>query len=173
VTILVPSLRERREDIPALIDAFIADFNRRNGGKIKGISPQASRRLVEHDWPGNVRELKNALESAAIMAAGETIGVEDLEDAQFWRNVPARPRAPARMMASPGGAAGERLCITAGTSLAEAERFLIIEHLRHARTKADAARSLGIGLRTLYTKIRELKLDGRARGPLLETQDIG
>ena len=79
VTIRVPPLRERREDIPALIDAFIADFNRRNDGKIKGISPEALRRLAEYDWPGNVRELKNAVESAAIMAMGETIGVGDFE----------------------------------------------------------------------------------------------
>ena len=71
VTIRMPPLRERREDIPALIDAFIADFNRRNDGKIKGISPEALRRIAEYDWPGNVRELKNAVESAAIMATGE------------------------------------------------------------------------------------------------------
>jgi DNA-binding NtrC family response regulator len=173
VTIVIPPLRERREDIPALIDAFIADFNRRNGGKIKGISPQALRRLMEHDWPGNVRELKNALESGAIMATGETIGIEDFENAQFLRTVSVRPPAPPKQTSSAGTASGERLWITAGTSLAEAERFLIIEHLRHARTKADAARSLGIGLRTLYTKIRELKLDAWPGRPLPEQQRLG
>src|SRR5450631_3744282 len=59
VTIVVPPLRDRREDIPALIEAFIADFNRRNDGKIRGITPQAMRWLTELPWLGNVRELKN------------------------------------------------------------------------------------------------------------------
>src|SRR4029453_17035335 len=84
VTIVVPSLRERREDIPALIDAFIADFNRRNNGKIRGIAPPALRKLMEYDWPGNVRELKNAVESAAVLATGDTIDLQDLE-AVSWR----------------------------------------------------------------------------------------
>ena len=87
VTVVVPPLRERREDIPALIDSFIADFNRRNNGKIKGISPQLLTRFMEHYWRGNVRELKNAVESAAILAQDST-----LDDAETLRNTwPTRP----------------------------------------------------------------------------------
>jgi len=161
VTIVVPPLRERREDIPALIDAFLADFNRRNDGKIKGISPQALRRLMEHDWPGNVRELKNAVESAAVMTNGETIGLEDFEGVQL-RTAPrsgapgAIPSPPSRP--DPGG--GAEIAIPADATLEEVERILIAQRLRRARTKAEAARGLGIGLRTLYTKIRMLHLDG-------------
>ena len=69
VTLTIPPLRERKEDIPALIDAFIADFNRRNDGKDPGHLPAgAPGDPMEYDWPGNVRELKNAVESAAILA---------------------------------------------------------------------------------------------------------
>jgi DNA-binding NtrC family response regulator len=161
VTVAIPPLRERREDIPALIDAFIADFNRRNGGNIGGISPPALSRLMQHDWPGNVRELKNAVESAAVMTTSDTISLADFEGVPLDARQPARhdgtgrnpPPGPSR---SPDG--GE-LTVPAGATLSEVERLLIGEHLRRARSKAEAARRLGIGLRTLYTKIRTLQID--------------
>jgi DNA-binding NtrC family response regulator len=154
VTIRMPPLRARREDIPALIDAFIADFNRRNDGKIKGISPEALRRISEYEWPGNVRELKNAVESAAIMATGETIGIADFESVQL-------PGGPSRRSAlHPAPSGGETISVPARATLADAERILIAEHLGRAKTKTEAARTLGIGLRTLYTKIQQLHIDG-------------
>ena len=157
VTIRVPPLRERREDIPALIDSFVADFNRRNDGKIKGLSPEALRRLAEYEWRGNVRELKNAVESAAIMATGETIGLGDFESVQLVGAAAPRP-------AMPGAPALETIPIPAKATLADAERILIAEHLGRAKTKTEAARTLGIGLRTLYTKLRELRpADGRPK----------
>jgi DNA-binding NtrC family response regulator len=167
VTILVPSLRERREDIPALIDAFIADFNRRNDGKIKGIAPPALRRLMEYDWPGNVRELKNAIESAAVLATSETIALADLE-AVGWnergRTAARKPTAPSPEEGGPPGPLG----IPPDATLAEMEALLIRDRLAKARTKAEAARSLGIGLRTLYTKLQALQQASRpasGRGP--------
>jgi DNA-binding NtrC family response regulator len=152
VTIRVPPLRERREDIPALIDAFIADFNRRNDGKIKGISPEALRRLAEYDWPGNVRELKNAIESAAVMTANDTIGVGDFETAHLAGG------SAQRLTGTTTGEALDAISVPAKATLADAERILITEHLARAGTKTEAARTLGIGLRTLYTKIHELHL---------------
>jgi len=154
VTIRVPSLRERREDIPALIDAFIADFNRRNDWKIKGMTPEALRRLAEFHWPGNVRELKNAVESAAIMASSETIGLADFESVQLAGAL--GQRAPS----APGLATMETIPVPLRATLADAERILITEHLSRAKTKTEAARTLGIGLRTLYTKINQLQLGG-------------
>jgi DNA-binding NtrC family response regulator len=148
VTIRVPPLRERREDIPALIDAFVADFNRRNDGKIKGLSPEALRRLAEYEWRGNVRELKHAVESAAIMATGDTIGLGDFESVQLT------VAPPPRLAATVGASASESIAVPANATLAQAERILIAEHLGRAKTKAEAARTLGLGLRTLYTKIR-------------------
>ncbi len=159
VTIKVPPLRERREDIPALIDSFIADFNRRNDGKIKGISPEALRRLTENPWRGNVRELKNAVESAAIMAAGDTIGLGDLESVQLGGAPPHESSdSGQRATSSFGAQAGEVIPIPVRATLADAERILITEHLDRAQTKTEAAQTLGIGLRTLYTKIQQLRL---------------
>jgi DNA-binding NtrC family response regulator len=165
VTITVPPLRERREDIPALVDAFIADFNRRNGEKIKGIAPQVLRELMEVEWPGNVRELKNAVESAAVLATGETIGPDDLA-AVGRRPHDAPPailqsngegRTPAQSRVVPGS-----IPTLATATLAELERQMVLDRLAQAPTKADAARSLGIGLRTLYAKLR-LYETGRSR----------
>jgi DNA-binding NtrC family response regulator len=155
VTIYVPPLRERREDIPALIDAFIADFNRRNNGKIKSIDPPALRRLMEYDWPGNVRELKNAVESAAILASGETIGPLDLE-ALGWNGHSPPARSAVQAHAAEGGGSSSMPAIPPDATLADVEALLIRDRLAKARTKADAARSLGIGLRTLYTKLHAL-----------------
>jgi DNA-binding NtrC family response regulator len=148
VTLQVPPLRERKEDIPALIASFIADFNRRNEEKIQGISPQALIRIMAHDWPGNVRELKNAIESAAVLASGETIGVDGFP-------------GPAPVVA-----AGKRAVSTAsgvvsipiGTSLEAAEKELIAATLHASRTRREAARALGLGLRTLYTKLLKYQL---------------
>ena len=153
VTIVVPPLRDRREDIPALVEAFIADFNHRSDGKIKGIAPQAMRWLTELPWPGNVRELKNAVESAAMLASGETIGLEEFEStAPFRRNLPVpRPSAPS---VGPGDA----VVVPGKATLEEAERLVISEHLKRSKTKAQAAQSLGIGLRTLYSKIKQYRL---------------
>ncbi len=168
VTIIAPPLRDRREDIPALIEHFIADFNRRNSqmietrnpervphlprsgvpaepcrsDAIRGISPALLKRFTEYDWPGNVRELKNAVESAAILATDQMLGHDPLEAS-------VRARTPADQIAVPSTA-----------TLEEAERQIILAHLGRAPTKRDAARSLGLGLRTLYTKLREYEHKG-------------
>ncbi len=139
VTVVVPSLRDRREDIPALVEHFVADFNRRNGQRITGLSPAALQRLLDHSWPGNVRELKNTVESAAVLANSNTVGPENLE---LGRTVPVSP-------------AGEGILIPLDATLAEAERLIIATQLRRSRTRAEAAARLGVGLRTLYNKLRQ------------------
>ncbi len=159
VTIVVPPLHERKEDIPALIEAFIADFNRRSGGKIKGITTHALKLLMEYDWPGNVREIKNALESAAVLASGDTIGVEGFTEL-FARSQSraASPQVESRQRAD--------VAICLGTPLADAEREIILATLRRYGTRVETARVLGLGLRTLYTKLRQyglVKASGIAR----------
>jgi DNA-binding NtrC family response regulator len=146
VTIVIPPLRARKEDIPALIETFIADFNRRHGGKIRGIAPQALKSIMEYSWPGNVRELKNAVDSAAILANGETIGPESFAE---LTGTPREPRSA--VTAGPSGA----LTFAVGVSLAHVERALIQSTMRRYKTKKEVARILGIGLRTLYTKLEE------------------
>jgi DNA-binding NtrC family response regulator len=94
------------------------------------------------------------VESAAIMATGETIGIADFESVQL-------PGGPSRRVApqpTPNGM--ETISVPAKATLADAERILIAEHLDRAKTKTEAARTLGIGLRTLYTKIQQLHLEG-------------
>jgi len=146
VTIVIPPLRERKEDIPALIEAFITDFNRRHDGKIQGIAPQALKLIMEHDWPGNVRELKNAIESAAILASGDKIGPESFTE---MGSLQAGDFTAAAARTS--GA----LNLPLGVTLAEVERGFILATLRRYGTKKATARVLGIGLRTLYTKLDE------------------
>ncbi|HEX9241434.1 MAG TPA: sigma-54 dependent transcriptional regulator [Anaeromyxobacter sp.] len=165
VTLVVPPLRERREDIPALVDAFVADFNRRMSGHIAGLSPATQRRLAELEWPGNVRELRNAVEGACVLAGGDLVTLGDFERAtvspariplappRAAGPAPGRPplasarRPPARL--EPAGA----ILIPARSTLAESERLVIRAALRRHGTRARAARALGIGLRTLYSKL--------------------
>jgi DNA-binding NtrC family response regulator len=159
VTLVVPPLRERKEDIPALVDAFIADFNRRNGEKIRGISPQALTAVMDYEWPGNVRELKNAVESAAILASGDVIDLEGFAE------VAARRARPARLASGATGSPEDAaVAIAVGSTLADAERALIAATLRRHPSRREAARVLGIGLRTLYTKLAQYRLasDGDA-----------
>ena len=151
VTIAIPPLRERKEDIPALIETFIADFNRRHDGKIQGISPKALKLIMEHDWPGNVRELKNAIESAAILASGDRMGPESFADLSALPAGHARPG-----LAASAGA----LSFPLGSSLAEVERKLIFATLDKYRTKKATADVLGLGLRTLYAKLDQYKAKG-------------
>lgn len=80
VTIYVPPLRERKEDIELLVNTFMEDFKKRNNIPVKGISPEAVRVLKEYSWPGNVRELKNLIESVIILNKGEVIRVADLPE---------------------------------------------------------------------------------------------
>jgi DNA-binding NtrC family response regulator len=161
VTLVVPPLRDRREDIPALVDTFIADFNRRAGAHIAGVGRGVLQRFFEHDWPGNVRELRNAVEGACVLASGDLVALDDFEElrprrvapdrAVPERTAPLRPRPP---RADPGAAAAPAVVeIPLGVTLAEAERRIVLAHLRHHGTRARTARALGIGLRTLYAKL--------------------
>jgi two-component system response regulator HydG len=144
VTLRLPSLRERKSDIPMLIDHFIAELAREHGRAVRGVSPEARTLLVRHDWPGNVRELRNVIESMVLLARGDTLGTDDLPEA-------VRRGGPAEH-----GAGGYEL---AGRSLAEVERELIRANLALLDgNREKTARALGIGERTLYRKIKEYGL---------------
>jgi DNA-binding NtrC family response regulator len=175
VTLVVPPLRERREDIPALVQAFVADFNRRTGGRIAGVAPAALEALMALDWPGNVRELRNAVEGACVLASGEVVAPGDFEPlraprggtAERDRARPARGRPPApaappdaSAIPPPPAPAPDAVSIPLGCTLEEAERRFVLATLGHHGTRARAARALGIGLRTLYTKLAAWGRDG-------------
>jgi two-component system response regulator AtoC len=136
--IVMPPLRERLEDIEALSRSFLDRLNRMEEGKGKTISESALARLSSYSWPGNVRELKNALERAYILA-DEEITAADLQI-----------DAPELLFEAPA----DRLGIRIGTSIAEAERRLILATLEHLDgNKSRAAKVLGISVRTIYNRL--------------------
>jgi len=146
----LPSLRQRREDIPLLIDHLVAKFNRLQGKDIAGVSVEAMARLMEHDFPGNVRELENIIEQAFVLCRGGIIELHHL---------PPELRPVARSKHDAVGA----------LSLQAMEKLLISEVLRRTRgNRRLAAKDLGIDVSTLYRKIRAFQIDvpekdGRSR----------
>ncbi|MBM4044909.1 MAG: sigma-54-dependent Fis family transcriptional regulator [Planctomycetes bacterium] len=141
VTINVPPLRERRDDIPLLMDAFIREFSQAHQKRITGLSPRARAILTKYDWPGNVRELRNWVESMVVVTKDELLDVDDLPE-----------HVDLEEAAAPTPTAGPQLL--AGISLAEAEKELIKNTLAMVNgNREEAAKVLGIGERTLYRKI--------------------
>ncbi len=143
VSIHVPPLRERREDIPALVEAFLEDLSRTNAVRRKTVTAGALAALEAYHWPGNVRELKNVLESLLVSTSGEVIRAEDLPPS-----------------IAPKRDAAERPDLRPGTTLTEMERELIRRTLEHTGgNRTWSAELLAIGIRTLQRKIREYGLD--------------
>lgn len=150
VEIQVPSLAERKEDLPLLIRHFLDRFSQQYGKPIRGISPRARLLLDRHSWPGNVRELENALGHAAMMAETEEIDVGDLPEALLGGDSEAEP-GPAAVTHS---AAAE-----ADGSLAEHEKQLVVSALERAQgNQSQAARALGIGRDALRYKMKKYGL---------------
>ncbi|MEY2668964.1 MAG: hypothetical protein RJA59_1602 [Pseudomonadota bacterium] len=152
VTVRLPPLRERREDVPLLAAAFLRAFAERNRRAVTGFSDAALQALAGHDWPGNVRELQHAIERAVVLCRGEVVDAADLPDA-------VRNAAPGRPLP-----ASSTLSIAIGTPLEEIERIVIRETLRQTRgDKNLAAQLLRVAPRTIYRK-----LDRDEEGRLLD-----
>lgn len=147
----LPNLRDRRADIPLLIEHFIAKFNRQQDRDLAGVSDEVLARLMEYDYPGNIRELENIIEHAFVLCRGGLIELEHL---------PSHLR---------GTSAREGFSATAGMTLSDAERLLICDALRRNRgNRTAAARQLGIHTSTLFRKAKALGIelpeaDGRNR----------
>ena len=142
VRIVLPPLRDRREDIPLLVDHYLRRLAAEHGKTIRGITPEVLRLLAAYDWPGNVRELVNTLETMVVLAQGEMLDVADVPAEMR----PATPPAPA-------------IGLQPGMSLEDAERMLIEQTLAYtAGNRQQAAQTLGIGERTLYRKIKQYGL---------------
>jgi len=142
VRIVLPPLRERREDIPLLTDHYLHRLAQEHGKTVTGMTPEAQAILNAHDWPGNVRELVNTLETMVVLARSETLDVPD---------VPTEVNPAAEAAAAEG--------LTPGMSLEDAERILIERTLRDTGgNRQKTADLLGIGERTLYRKIKQYGL---------------
>jgi DNA-binding NtrC family response regulator len=141
VQIRLPPLRERKNDIPLLVDHFLKKFANPTE-RVREISDEAMRHLMNHDWPGNVRELEHAIESALALSSDSTLQLDDLpQNLHIAR-------------------------CTRGTnefvSLEEVERRAIVQTLRQTRSdKLAAARLLGIGKTTLYRKLKQYAIPAR------------
>ncbi len=147
VAIRLPTLVERSQDIPILIDYFLKQFTARHGKPIRGVSPAARHRLLSYDWPGNVRQLRNVIESMVVV---DYDGLLDLDD------LPEELAGPAPPIGEPASAS---LVHLVGRPLEEIERLFIAETLRVTGGNRElAASQLGIGARTLYRKIKEYGL---------------
>ena len=143
----LPALRDRREDIPLLIEHFLKTLGTELGRKIKGITPQAENLLVQYDWPGNIRELRNSLERAIALSLNDVLDVEDFKGLS-GDDVPVKPTVPVM----PVGTLAE--------AVEKAERETIKNALSYTNyNKVATARVLGVHRSLLYRKLKQLGLD--------------
>jgi two-component system response regulator HydG len=141
VPIIIPPLRDRREDIPLLAEHFLRIYSEKNRRTIKGFEQGVMQAFIQHSWPGNVREIENIMERMVIMSKGDTITLDDLPPALAGRQQ-------------------EEESTPSPTSLKDVERETIVKTLQQAggnRTKTAAI--LGISRKTLQNKIREYGID--------------
>lgn len=140
IAIHLPSLRERTEDVPLLVQYFLNRYNLKEHKNIRNISPGAMQALMNYDWPGNVRQLENAISHAVVLSQGDTIRRHHLPKF-LWDVAAGKP----------------------STSLSENERVLVLNALKGSNwNKHDAARRLNISRSTLYSKMRRFGLDDPA-----------
>jgi DNA-binding NtrC family response regulator len=143
VPLHLPPLRERKEDIPLLVDHFLQKYNRRSKKAIKGITARALKSLMDYDWPGNIRELENTIERAVVLARGEMIDLEDL----MPHGISAQPASLSPWMPP-------------FRTLAEIEKDYIKAVLKEYKgNRSLAAKILGIDRKTLWAKIKKYQID--------------
>jgi DNA-binding NtrC family response regulator len=141
--LLIPPLRERREDIPALVQSFCSQFASRHGVPVPVVDPEVMALLLAYPWPGNIRELQNSMEYAVILASEGRIGLEQLPVGLRFPEASAGPGEPNR-----------------GLSLEEQERRTIYRVLGETQgNKKRAAEILGIQRATLYAKLRKYGME--------------
>ena len=144
VSIPLPPLRERREDIPLLVRTFIQQLRETLDRPTKDITPEALKRLMQCEWPGNVRELRNMIEGIIVMSSREVIDVSDLPEHISGVSDPAQTI----------------LHIPPDMTMAEIEKEAIVQALTHAGgNRTEASEKLGISVRTLQRKIKTYQID--------------
>jgi transcriptional regulator with GAF, ATPase, and Fis domain len=152
VPLVVPPLRERREDVPALLEHFLRQTARRQQKDPATLEPAACDLLVHYHWPGNVRELENIIARASLLGSGDAVTADEIRP---W------------LLEADQGSAAEAEEFPVGLSLQEMERKLIEATLeRFEGHRANTAQALGIGLRTLSGKLKSYGYAPRARSPV-------
>ncbi len=168
VRIQVPPLRERREDLPALVDHFVAVFNREFGKNVRGLSPRAFEIVNEYPWPGNIRELRNVLERAILLESHDLVLPEHLNLPGYVAAVP-QP-APCRAAASAGNGGGApapagpfNIDEATADGLEGVEKYVIGQMLSATGwNKSLTAEKLRINRTTLYNKIKKYGFEDSA-----------
>ena len=151
ISLHMPSLRERPEDIGILAEHFVKKYAKANGVEPLPFSAEARKMLAKHSWPGNVRELENAIHRAVLMASGEKIDAGAISLTGFLAT--GGPEENTSTTESPSG--------LVGSTVAEVERNLIIDTLLHCLgNRTHAANILGISIRTLRNKLKQYHEDG-------------
>ncbi|MEI7686346.1 MAG: sigma-54 dependent transcriptional regulator [Planctomycetota bacterium] len=157
VTVRLPPIRERKEDIPLLASRFIKEFNLLHNKKVTGIAEPLRKAMYAYNWPGNVRELRNAIESMVVQDIDGILNLDDLQDGDDLRAASGESVKPT----------GDQSLI--GRPLKEIERFYIEQTLERTQgNREEAAKILGIGERTLYRDIQDWKLQDQVKKALAE-----
>jgi DNA-binding NtrC family response regulator len=145
VRLRMPPLRERKEDIPLLVTAFVKEFGKDNDKRVLGLEPEAMEAVLQYDWPGNVRELRMAIEHGVVLTTQDRIRVKDLPE----QVVLPKSVDPARF---PG--------MGASLNLVEMEKRMIRQALRMCSSnRTEAAQRLGLSRRTLHRKLKEYQIE--------------
>ena len=143
VQITLPPLRERREDIPLLLNHYLKEFCAENSKQIEGVTPEALEGLMKYLWPGNIRELRNVMERMVVLSRGDKLTMRDL---------PAEIKDGSEALKTTGPLRG-------ATSMQDAEKKMIMQALDdHKGNRTKAAEQLGISRRTLHRKLHEFDL---------------
>jgi DNA-binding NtrC family response regulator len=152
ITVDIPALRQRREDIPLLVEFFLQRFSQENDKPLRQISPEALRPLMDYAWPGNVRELENVIERGVVLSTGPVIGIDLIPDAIAGRGAGhhvMEPRPDASLF----------------EIMEDCERRVIADMLERSNwNQTDAAERFHIPLSTLNQKIKRLSIEIRKKG---------
>ncbi len=161
IPIVVPPLRERRDDVPLLVDHILKRLRTRGLDRVRAVSPEAMRCLIEYPWPGNVRELENVLERGAVCARGAVLSLGDLSEEVVDHCRPRRSE-PTSPGSSPGSGIVAPQVAGGGEPPEEeiGERERILRTLdAHRWNRGDAATALGMDRSTLWRKMKKLGMD--------------
>ena len=176
ITIALPPLRDRREDIPLLVERFLERFSKDNGKPLRYFSHAAMRVLIDYDWPGNVRELENVVERAIVLSNEESMDVELLPETVRSREIVRGVHLHlAEFLPPMPGETGPRAHTRSLFEIMEeVERRIILDMLEHSNwNQTEAAERFQIPLSTLNQKIKRLGIETRRRNPAIRGAAVG
>lgn len=163
ITITLPPLRRKREDIPLLVNHFLQKYSEENKRKVKDITPDAMRMLMDHSWPGNVRELENTIERAVVLSTGDRIGTELMPD---YLRYPVNTDQPSMVVPAEG--------ISLKDAVSRYERTMILQSLELANgVQKKAAELLQLKPSTLNEMMKRLGIHARSAAGVEDEVPVG